>query len=101
MITGKGWTPAEESIFAEIMAVSRLTRIESIRLWKRCKKDAVKALKLAKDSYSPVKIGKLEAAAKANAANAARRRCVEGRLERSESVAGGLSRGNGAMVPAA
>lgn len=49
--TGKGWTDAEERAFAQIMAASRLTRIQAIHLWKRCGKDAHKALHLAKSNY--------------------------------------------------
>lgn len=38
------WSENEEKAFADIQAVSRLTRIEAIRLWKRCRKDVAESL---------------------------------------------------------
>jgi head-tail adaptor len=66
--TGKGWTDAEERAFAEIMAASRLSRLEAIRLWKRCRKDTAKAVRLAKGNYPKPGEAKLSALRKAWAA---------------------------------
>jgi hypothetical protein len=49
--TGNGWTDAEERTFTEIMAASRLSRIQAIQLWKRCGQDTERALRLAKENY--------------------------------------------------
>ena len=48
------WTDAEEVAFAEIQSVSRLTRIKAIHLWKRCRKNIKRAVKLAKEQYPPL-----------------------------------------------
>ena len=49
--TGKGWTDAEELTFADIMRIGRMGRIAAIQLFRRCKSDHAKALKLAQDNY--------------------------------------------------
>ena len=49
--TGKGWTDAEEATFAEIMRIGRMERIKAIQLFRRCKSDHAKAVKLARDNY--------------------------------------------------
>jgi hypothetical protein len=41
--TGKGWTDSEEQAFAQLQATG-LTRIRSIQLWKRFRRDTTKAL---------------------------------------------------------
>ena len=50
--TGKGWTPEEESAFAQIMRSGDVERLPAIRFWKRCRKDLGKALRLAKETYA-------------------------------------------------
>jgi ornithine cyclodeaminase/alanine dehydrogenase-like protein (mu-crystallin family) len=52
--TGKGWTDEEELAFTQIQNVSRLTRIDSIRLWKRFKKNTKHAIEVAKKNYPPI-----------------------------------------------
>ena len=47
----KGWTDDEERLFADIMSVSRLSRIQAIQLWKRCRENAAKAVRLAAKNY--------------------------------------------------
>lgn len=49
--TGKGWTDAEEATFAEIMRIGRMERIRAIQLFRRCKSDHAKALRLAQANY--------------------------------------------------
>ena len=49
--TGKGWTDAEETTFAEIMRTGNLTRIKAIQLFKRCKSNPARALELARENY--------------------------------------------------
>jgi hypothetical protein len=49
--TGKGWTDAEEATFSEIMRIGRMERIKAIQLFRRCKSDHAKAVKLARDNY--------------------------------------------------
>jgi hypothetical protein len=44
--TGKGWTDAEETTFKSIMLTGR-SRIEAIQLFRRCKSNHAKALRLA------------------------------------------------------
>lgn len=48
------WTKAEEAAFAQIQAVSRLTCIQAIQLWKRCRRNTDKALRIAQDNYPPL-----------------------------------------------
>ena len=48
------WTKSEEKAFAEIQAVSRLSRIQAIHLWKRCRRNTDKALNIARDNYPPL-----------------------------------------------
>jgi hypothetical protein len=48
---GKGWTDAEEATFSEIMRIGRMERIKAIQLFRRCKSDHAKAVKLARDNY--------------------------------------------------
>jgi hypothetical protein len=48
-----GWTMEEEAVFAEIQRVSRLSGIKSIHLWKRCRKNAERAITIAKCDYPP------------------------------------------------
>jgi hypothetical protein len=43
-----GWTMEEEAVFAEIQRVNRLSRIKSIHMWKRCRKNAERAITIAK-----------------------------------------------------
>ena len=50
-MTGKGWTDAEEQTFAEIMRIGRMARMDAIRLYRRCRSDAAKALRLAEEHY--------------------------------------------------
>jgi hypothetical protein len=45
--TGKGWTDAEEATFAEIMRIGYLTRIKAIQLFRRCRSNEVKAIRMA------------------------------------------------------
>jgi hypothetical protein len=71
--TGKGWTDEEEATFAEIQDVSRLTRIQAIQLWKRFKKNQVKAVAVAKKNYPRPTQAQLAAAAKGRATQAQRR----------------------------
>jgi hypothetical protein len=66
--TGKGWTGSDEQAFADIMAVSRLTRIEAVQLWKRCQGDATKAVRTARQSYPKPSTAILGRLAKARAA---------------------------------
>lgn len=54
MQDAKGWTAQEEQAFCGILAVSRLTRIEAIQLWKRCHKSMHKALRVAQENYPPL-----------------------------------------------
>ena len=45
--TGKGWTDVQEqATFAEIMRIGRMERIKAIQLFRRCKSDHAKAVKL-------------------------------------------------------
>jgi hypothetical protein len=48
------WTDSEEASFERICAASRLTRIQAIQLWKRCRKDTQKALRIAAETYPPL-----------------------------------------------
>jgi hypothetical protein len=50
--TGKGWTAAEEETFADIMRRGRLARIAAIQLYRRCKSDRTKSLKLTQGKYA-------------------------------------------------
>jgi hypothetical protein len=49
--TGKGWTDEQEATFATIMRVGHLTRIKAIQLFRRCRSNHAKALKLAQENY--------------------------------------------------
>ena len=49
-----GWTMEEEAVFTEIQSVSRLSRMQSIHLWKRCRKNAEKAIAIAKRDSPPM-----------------------------------------------
>jgi hypothetical protein len=44
--TGKGWTDAGEAAFAEIMRIGRMERIKAIQLFRRCKSDHAKAIRV-------------------------------------------------------
>jgi hypothetical protein len=50
--TGKGWTPDEESAFEQIARAGDIERLSAIRLWKRCRQDLTKALRLAQETYA-------------------------------------------------
>jgi hypothetical protein len=50
--TGKGWTDAEEVTFADIMRMGRLARIPAIHLYRRCKSDRTKSLKLTQEKHA-------------------------------------------------
>ena len=49
--TGKGWTDGEETTFADIMRIARMGRIAAIQLFRRCKSNHAKAVKLAAENY--------------------------------------------------
>src|SRR5271165_6570448 len=49
--TGKGGTDAEEVAFAGIVRIGRVQRIKAIELFRRCKSDCAKAVKLARDNH--------------------------------------------------
>lgn len=49
--TGGAWTDHEEATFASIMRIARMSRIEAIQFFRRCRSDHAKALKLAQDNY--------------------------------------------------
>jgi hypothetical protein len=66
--TSKGWADAEERTFVEITAASRLARVQAIQLWKRCRKDTGKALRLAKENYPRLGAPQLAALRKAREA---------------------------------
>ena len=66
--TDKGWTDLEEYAFAMIQSVSRLPRIKAIHLWKRCKKDLKRALKIALRDYPPLTKAQKDSLVKASAA---------------------------------
>ena len=89
--TGKGWTDAEEATFAQIMRVGRMDRIKAIQLFRRCKSDHAKAIKLARKqlrsdgqvaAYENNKATRLAGLAKANASRAQDRR-----IQRAECAA--------------
>lgn len=84
--TGKGWDDSEEQPLAEIMSVSRLDRIQSIQLWKRCAKNVEKAVDLATRSYPPMTEGQRRGVEKMLATQ--RRRSPKGAGLRVESVQG-------------
>ena len=46
--TGKGWTDEEEAAFAAIQDAGQASRSRAIQLWKRCGKDAAKAVRIAR-----------------------------------------------------
>ena len=48
------WSDSEEAGFERICVASRLTRIQAIQLWKRCRKDTQKALRIAAETYPPL-----------------------------------------------
>jgi hypothetical protein len=48
------WTEAEETLFAEIASVSRLNRIEAIRLYRRSNSNPERTLTLAIQNYPPI-----------------------------------------------
>ncbi len=66
--TGKGWTDAQEATFAEIMAASRLNRIQAIQLWKRCHENGSKTVCTARRNYPPLSPSILDRLAKARVA---------------------------------
>jgi len=49
--TGKGWTDPEEETFEEIMQIARMERIAAIQLFRRCRSDHAKAVRLAQANY--------------------------------------------------
>lgn len=81
-----GWTAEEETTFAEIVRIARgqLKRIEAIQLFRRCKSNHAKAVKLAKDncgltdaqvaSFESTRAARLVGLAKARQAAAQNRR---------------------------
>lgn len=50
-VIGNRWTEAQERAFTEIIAASRLSRVRAIHLWKRCRENAEKAIRVAKTQY--------------------------------------------------
>jgi hypothetical protein len=89
--TGKGWTDAEEATFAQIMRVGRMDRIKAIQLFRRCKSEHAKAVKLARKqlrsdgqvaAYENTKATRLAGLARANA-----RRAQDRRIQRAEVAA--------------
>jgi hypothetical protein len=92
--TGKGWTDAEETTFAAIMRIGRgrLSRIQAIQLFFRCKKNHARALKMAQDNYglSDVQMAAYErtkAARLARLAQARQRRSLNRQFHQPECPA--------------
>jgi hypothetical protein len=48
--TDKGWTPDEESAFEQIARAGDIQRLPAIRLWRRCRQDLSRALRLAQEN---------------------------------------------------
>jgi len=71
--TGKGWTDEEEAIFEEIQAVSRLSRVQSIQLWKRFGRSRDKTVAVAKTDYPRATESQLAGLAKGRATQKALR----------------------------
>lgn len=88
--TGKAWTDAEEAAFADIMRVGRMERIKAIQLFKRCKSNPVKALKLAAE-YGDMKTVNI-------ARGESLRRSREARLLSRKGAAQGFLARNGARA---
>ena len=73
------WTIEEEAVFAEIQRVSRLSRIQSIHLWKRYRRDGNKAVAVAKSQYqrpTQAQLASLQAATAARMAIARARKAI-------------------------
>jgi demethoxyubiquinone hydroxylase (CLK1/Coq7/Cat5 family) len=90
--TGKGWTDAEEATFADIMRIARVGRIAAIQLYRRCKSNATKAVKLARDNYglSDAQIAAYEstkAARLAGLPRARQRRALNRQIQQTEVAA--------------
>ena len=90
--TGKGWTDTEEVTFAEIMRIGRMERIRAIQLFRRCKSDHVRAVRLARKNYgvSHAQLAALErskAARLAGLSKANERRVQDRHFERVEVTA--------------
>ena len=87
--TDNGWTDAEEATFADIVRITRMDRIAAIQLFRRCKSDHTKAVRLARRNYTMTderaaglersKTARLAGLAKANA-----RRAQDGSITRAE-----------------
>jgi len=71
--TGKGWTDEEEAIFEEIQAVSRLSRVQSIQLWKRFGRSRDKTVAVVKTDYPRATESQLAGLAKGRATQKALR----------------------------
>ena len=63
-----GWTELEESTFADMTAASRLSRLQAIQLWRRCRENTQKAIRIAKGQYPRVSEAVRDRLAKARAA---------------------------------
>jgi hypothetical protein len=81
--TGKGWTDAEEATFADIMRISHKERIAAIQLFRRCRSNATKALKLAAEYGVTAQAAEAGNAARAEGA----RRSREARSEAQKGAA--------------
>jgi hypothetical protein len=90
--TGKGWTDAEEATFADIMRIARLERIAAIQLFRRCKSNHTKAVKLAQANYGRTEeqlagLERSKAARLAGLAKANARRSQDRQIQRVEHAA--------------
>jgi hypothetical protein len=86
--TGKGWTDEEEATFASIMRIARFGRIAAIQLFRRCRSNHTKALKLAQDNYglSDVQVAAYEstkAARLAGLSKARQRRALNRQIQQT------------------
>lgn len=98
--TGKGWTDAEEATFADIMRIGRMAHMDAIRLYRRCKSDPGKALRVAKRDYEmsderAAAMERSKAARLAGLAKANQRRAQNRLIERQECPAQGLTATDG------
>jgi hypothetical protein len=78
------WTDEEESIFAEIVTITRgrFTRIQAIQLYKRVKSNPAKARKLAQAAFSDAQIAWYERSRDAlTKARAASKRSQDARID--------------------
>ena len=90
--TGKGWTDEEEATFADIMRIGRVERIGAIQLFRRCKSDHAKAIKLAQVNYGRTEeqlagMERSKAARLAGLAKARQRRPQDGSIRLLEAIA--------------